>query len=118
MGKFVGWKCDVCGNAEDGNDAPVTWLRLRLPSNGSDNTRDFCSDPCLLRFARGRNGDGRLNSGKKEKASQELLDFLTANGVKASHKGTMFGNHVRRRHEVAGMVDDCLVCEFLTTKGG
>lgn len=115
MGKFVGWKCDVCSNAENGNDAPEDWLRLRLPSNGADNTRDFCSDKCLLKFARDRVGGG-TGSGDKQKAPQKLLDFLTANGVGSRQRGSVFGNHIRRRHEIAGAVDDCLVCQWMTSQ--
>ena len=118
MGKFVGWKCDVCSNAENGNDAPEDWLRLRLPGNGTDNTRDFCSDKCLLKFAKERTGTvAKPKRPKSEVNSPALLEFLTARGVTGSGHGGVIGSHVRRRHEVAGMVDDCLVCEFLTMEG-
>lgn len=114
MGKFVGWKCDVCNNAEDGNDAPIDWLRLRLPSNGADNTRDLCSDKCLLKFAKERAGVAPTRPSGKGGSDPALLEWLKSQGVKGSALGGVTGSHVRRRHEIAGVVDDCLVCKWLT----
>lgn len=117
MGKFVGWKCDVCNTAENGNDAPEDWLRLRLPSNGSDNnTRDLCSDKCLVKFAKDRAGIVSRSGGSKGKSDPVLVEWLRERGIKGSALGGTLGMHVRRRHEVAGAVDDCLVCQWMTTK--
>ncbi len=122
MGKFVGWKCDVCNNAEDGNDAPVDWLRLRLPSsNGNserDTTRDFCSDKCLLKFSRERVGGSATSGGYRANHPKVpgLSDFLAGKGVKPAGKGVLSALHVKQRHEMNGGRDDCLVCEFLTGK--
>lgn len=117
MGKFVGWKCDVCNNAEDGNDAPVDWHRLRLPSNGADNARDLCSDKCLLKFAKER--AGIVTSGKsKSNSDPRLVDWLKGQGIKGPALGGVIGTHVRRRHELVGVVGDCLVCQWITSEKG
>lgn len=115
MGKFVGWKCDMCNNAEDGNDAPVDWFRLKLPSTGSDNARDLCSDKCLLKFARERAG---LVAPKRSRNNSDpkLMDWMRSQGLGAHAVGGTIGNHVRRRHELVGVVDDCLVCQWITTE--
>lgn len=118
MGKFVGWKCDVCNNAEDGNDAPVDWLRLRLPSNGTDNARDLCSDKCLLKFAKERNGMVATPGTRNNKSDPKLIDWLKDQGIKGSALGGIIGSHVRRRHELVGVVDDCLVCQWITSERG
>lgn len=112
MGKFVGWKCDVCNNAEDGNDAPVDWLRLRLPTNGADNTRDLCSDKCLLKFAKERVG-GTVQT-KRQGKIPGLREYFISLGLKPQMIGPKMAAHVRSQHEVKGMVTDCPVCEFLT----
>lgn len=118
MAKFTGFMCDVCKTAENGNDRPEHWLGLKLPSNGSpiSETRDLCSDKCLLKFARERAGDGRVAPTKNKGQNPELVDFLKAQGVRGPSLGGVIGSHVRRRHEMVGAVGDCLVCEFLTMK--
>lgn len=116
MAKFTGFMCDVCKTAENGNDRPEHWLGLRLPvSNGGaqSETRDLCSDKCLLKFAKERNG-GQARGASRDGKVPGLSEFLTERGIKPSAKGAISASHARRRHEVAGAVEDCLVCEFLT----
>lgn len=114
MGKFVGWKCDVCNNAEDGNDAPADWLRLRLPTNGADNTRDLCSDKCLLKFAKERVGGAVQTQGRR--TIPGLREYFISLGLKPQMIGPKMAAHVRSQHEVKGMVTDCPICDFQTRK--
>jgi hypothetical protein len=118
MAEFTGFMCDVCKQAENGNDRPVHWLRLYLPvaGNGSDTERDLCSDKCLLKFAKERNGGGGVTY-KRGGETSGLSEFLDSRGIKPSGKGAISASHARRRHEMNGGVEDCLVCEFLTMKG-
>lgn len=117
MAKFTGFMCDGCGRAENGNDAPQHWLRLRLPTSNNEvgDTRDLCSDKCLLKFARERNGGSSYVRPTKAKIAG-LSEFLDTRGIKPSARGALSAAHARRRHEMSGPVDDCLVCEFLTMK--
>lgn len=108
----------MCNNAEDGNDSPVDWLRLRLPGNGGDNARDLCSDKCLLKFARERAGVVSKSGANKNKSDPRLIEWLKSQGIKPSGMGGVIGSHVRRRHEIAGVVDDCLVCQWITKGEG
>lgn len=115
MAKFTGFMCDVCKTAENGNDRPVHWLRLYLPvaGNGSDTERDLCSNKCLLRFAKERNGGSTTTRAAKEKVAG-LSEFLDERGIRPAAKGAISAKHARQRHEMSGGVEDCLVCEFLT----
>ena len=120
MAKFTGFMCDVCKSAENGNDRPEHWLGLRLPvSNGGAQaeTRDLCSDKCLLKFARERVGAGAGYTRPTKSKTPGLSEFLDEKGIKPSAKGAISAGHARRRHEMLGGVEDCLVCEFLTKKG-
>ena len=121
MAKFTGFMCDVCKSAENGNDRPVNWIALRLPVNGEargDEGRDLCSDKCLLKFAKERNGGaGATSKYVRGGKVPGLSEFLDGRGVKPSGKGALSAIHARQRHEVDGGRDDCLVCEFLTMKG-
>ncbi len=119
MAKFTGFMCDVCKTAENGNDRPEHWLGLRLPtSNGGAQaeTRDFCSDKCLLKFAKERVGGATKIAGKGKVPG--LSEFLSERGVRPSAKGAISASHARRRHEMTGGVEDCLVCEFLAGNSG
>jgi hypothetical protein len=118
MAKFTGFMCDVCQTAETGKDRHVYWLRLYLPvaGNGSDNERDLCSDKCLLKFARERAGVGTRQATKPKDKVPGLSEFLDTRGIKPSAKGAISAAHARRRHEMNGGVEDCLVCEFLTIR--
>ena len=118
MGKFVGWKCDVCGNAEDGNDAPVDWLRLKLPSNGTDNARDLCSDKCLLKFARERAGVVSPKSGSRKESMPGLREYFESIGLRPAVIGPKMRAHTSSQHETRGTVSDCPICEFQTRKEG
>ncbi len=116
MAKFTGFMCDSCGKAENGNDRPSEWLVLSLPDANGNNerreSRDLCSDKCLLKFARERAGEAGKYAGKAK--VDGLSEFLDSRGVRPAAKGAISAQHARRRHEMNGAVEDCLVCEFLT----
>lgn len=116
MAKFTGFMCDSCGKAENGNDRPEEWLGVMLPVNGQGmrESRDLCSDKCLWKFSRER--AGTVVQTRKAKIAG-LSEFLDTRGVRPAQKGAHSAAHARRRHEMTGAVDDCLVCEFLTMKG-
>jgi hypothetical protein len=118
MAKFTGFMCDGCGKAENGNDRPEHWLGVMLPVNGNGvrESRDLCGDKCLLKFSRER--AGVTTSTRKSSAKiAGLSEFLDSRGIRPAAKGALSARHARSRHEVAGAVEDCLVCEFLTMKG-
>lgn len=123
MARFTGFMCDVCKSAENGTEAPKDWMNLRLPvmgdqiRNGQIEHRDICSDKCLLKFARERAGIGSGTGYKRPSKVPGLSEFLDEKGIKPSAKGAISASHARRRHEMNGGVEDCLVCEFLTMKG-
>lgn len=120
MAKFTGFMCDVCKGAENGNDRPEHWLGLRLPlTNGTGETRDLCSDKCLLKFARERSGIG-VGQGKNPARGKVpgLSEFLDTKGVKPAAKGAISAGHARQRHEMSGAREDCFVCEFLAMEEG
>jgi hypothetical protein len=118
MAKFTGFMCDSCGKAENGNDRPDEWLGVMLPVNGNGirESRDLCSDKCLLKFARDRNGGSTYVRPTKAKI-EGLSEFLDSRGVRPAAKGAHSAAHARQRHEMDGGREDCLVCEFLTMKG-
>lgn len=116
MAKFTGFMCDGCGKAENGNDRPEEWLGVMLPVNagGIRESRDLCSDKCPWKFSRERAGTAATT--RKAKV-EGLSEFLDSRGVRPAAKGSLSAAHARQRHEMNGGRDDCLVCEFLTTKG-
>lgn len=117
MAKFTGFMCDSCGKAENGNDRPEEWLGVMLPTQTNQQNpevKDLCSDKCLLKFARERAGTGYTRPTKSKVPG--LSEFLDARGIKPSQKGALSATHTRRRHEMNGGVEDCLVCEFLTNR--
>lgn len=119
MAKFTGFMCDMCQTAENGNDRPEHWLGVMLPVNGNGmrESRDLCSDKCLLKFARERVGTPEKKPGvHKGKSDPRLMEWLGEQGVKGQAMAGTIGNHVRRRHELVGVVDDCLVCQWMTTE--
>lgn len=116
MAKFTGFMCDVCSTAENGHERPLHWLGVRMPTQNSNDTaeiKDVCSDKCLLKFAKDRNGGSTCVRPTRVKIAG-LSEFLDSRGVKPSAKGAVSALHARQRHEMDGGREDCLVCEFLT----
>lgn len=89
---------------------------VKLPGGGEDASKDICGDKCLLRLARERAGSNKSSVPRGGKIPG-LSEFLTEQGVKPAAKGALSAQHVRRRHEMNGGVEDCLVCEYLTREG-
>ena len=119
MAKFTGFMCDVCKTAENGHERPLHWLGVRMPTQNSNDTaevKDICSDKCLLKFARERNGGGGGTVTARKGKMPGLSEFLDSRGIKPSAKGAVSALHARARHEMNGAVEDCLVCEFMTTR--
>jgi hypothetical protein len=89
-----------------------------MPSNGADNSRDLCSDKCLLKFAKERNGIAPKPKTQRASTSKifGLSEFLDSKGIKPSAKGAVSARHARLRHEMGVPDEECLVCEFLTNK--
>lgn len=110
MGKFVGFKCDMCGSAEDGNERPSWWIVVRLPSSGDDAVKDICSDKCLLKFAKERTGT--VPKENKRAAIPGLREFMIERGFKPQVIGPKLRAHTLSQHASKGAADDCLVCEF------
>ncbi len=90
MAKFTGFMCDSCGKAENGNDRPNEWLILSLPDANGNNerreSRDLCSDKCLLKFARERSGTV-TRAGTRNTKVPGLSEFLDERGVRPAAKG-------------------------------
>jgi hypothetical protein len=119
MAKFTGYMCDVCKQAENGNDRPIHWLGVRMPtSSNTENpeVKDLCSDKCLLKFARERAGVGTGYARPTKSKIAGLSEFLDEHGIKPSAKGAISARHARLRHEMGVPDEECLVCEFLTNK--
>lgn len=118
MAKVTGFKCDICNKAENGTEAPSDWLRLKLPnvSNGLDTHKDICSDKCLLKFAKERNGVAPRPAGKPgaSRVNTDLVAYLDSVGVRPAQRGPLFRTHSVQRHEMSGLVEDCPICQFLS----
>lgn len=119
MAKFTGFMCDGCGKAENGNDRPEEWLGVMLPvnGNGSRESRDLCSDKCLVKFARERAGDMRTYKPKSSRKSiPGLREYFDSIGLRPAMIGPKMAVHARSQHEMKGAVSDCPICEFQTRK--
>lgn len=103
MAKFTGFMCDVCSTAENGHERPIHWLGVRMPTSSNTDTaeiKDVCSDKCLLKFARERNGGSASTIPRASQSKTPgLSEFLDTRGVKPSAKGRfrqhMHGNAMR-----------------------
>lgn len=109
MSKFTGYKCDVCNNAENSSDRPRDWFGVKLPNVGNgdalDTFKDICSDKCLLKFAKERNGSVTVRKSR----NPELAEYLKSLGYKPSQVGPLAAGHARHGNIY---VDDCVVCKF------
>ena len=117
MAKVTGFKCDICDAVENGHDRPTNWMALKLPSYDHtelDTFKDICSDKCLLRFAKDRNGVApRTGTRPNKDEANPLNSFLTKHGVKSTSRPGIIGGHTKGRHEATGGRENCLVCQFL-----
>lgn len=115
MARFTGFMCDICNKASTGEVKPEDWIVVKLPGTGPDANKNVCSDKCLLKLARGRNGSATPVATKTTTFAPDklaLYEWLEASGVNGKAKGAAIGTHVRSRHEMGGYVDDCFVCQF------
>ena len=116
MAKFTGFMCDGCGKAENGNDRPEEWLGVMLPVNGQGGreSRDLCSDKCLVKFARERAGIAPRPSGKSRSKIPGLREYFESIGLKPAVIGPKMRAHTASQHEMKGAVEDCPICVFQT----
>lgn len=117
MAKVTGYKCDVCNTVESTNERPFHWLSLKLPvatEGGNPEVKDICSDKCLLKFAKARNGVEPKKPGKTRTKVSPLSEYMRSKGIASKSIPGFVGTHVRLRHNLTGGREDCLVCQFET----